>query len=884
MRRLVWLVWALSAPAAVAQTGAVVVSQIYGGGGNSGATLKHDFVELFNRTDTAVAVDGWKFEYASATGEFSQSTALAGVIPANGYYLIAQAQGAGGTVDLPAPDVSGAIAMSATAAKVRILRADGTQVELVNYSGLSNTAASLRRDAGCGEGFTNGPPAPRNSASPVKVCGAVPPAARELTISQIQGAGLKSPHEGEYVVTRGVVTQRKSNGFYIESQFEDSDRDPETSEGLFIFTRTAPVAEAAEFKLVRVTGTVMEFNTVTEIVEPVVEVVGDGLRHLSPTGVPLEPAARLDEWERFEGMQRTLFGLKVVQAAGGTVNDATATATSNGIAWAVAGEFPSPVAEPAVADGNPERLRLDGVGGFARVGGGVTSATGAVDFADGAWSLVVRNGLSFVTSRNVRPAISPTQQELTLATFNLRRFFDDRDDAGVSDPVLTPEAFERRLTKTGLHITNLLRSPDILAVQEVDNLNALEQLARKLGASWRAYVQEGNDPSGIDVGFLVNTARVTVQSVTQLEKDNPIHDRPPLLLRATAQGVAVAVLTVHQRSLINASDAAVREKRQAQADAVARIAAGLRAENTIILGDFNAHPFDDGNGAMLQPLLDAGYVRLGARLPIEEGYTYIEDGQLQELDHIFVSPGMNARLSRYEVAHTNTPFPVIDFNLTSEPQRASDHDVPLARFRLEATPPAVRGAGLVSAAALLNGEVAPKQLATLFGGGFTANTRVLFGETAASVFFRSAGQLNFTVPDLPSETTLVQVVDSGSTLASFEVRTRFAAPGLFTQTGSGLGAAAALNQDNTLNTQTNPAARGSVVQLYGTGLREDSGAQALIGGRAAQVLYTGQAPGLVEGAAQINAVVPETVVPGPAEVLVTAGSATSRRGVHIWVK
>ncbi|MBN8730268.1 MAG: endonuclease/exonuclease/phosphatase family protein, partial [Acidobacteria bacterium] len=767
--------------------------------------------------------------------------------------------------------------------KVRIVRADGAQVELMNYSGLSNTTASLRRDAGCGEGFTNGPPAPRNSASTLKVCGAVPPPARELTISQIQGAGLKSPYEGEYVVTRGVVTQRKGNGFYIESEAGEDDQNPETSEGLFIFTRTAPVAEAAVGKLVRVTGTVMEFNTVTELAEPQVEILGDGgLRRLSLGQAALSPASRLEELERFEGMQWTLLRLAIVQAAGGTINDASAIATSNGIAWAVASEFPVPATEPAVADGNPERLRLDGVAGSRM--GERTYATGALDFADGAWSIVVREAFGVDFPRDVRPALPPTPQELTLATFNLRRFFDDRDDAGVSDPVLTPEAFERRLTKTALHITNLLHSPDILAVQEVDNLNALEQLARKLGASWRAYVQEGNDSSGIDVGFLVNTARVTVQSVTQLEKVDPIHDRPPLLLRATSQGVAVAVLTVHQRSLINAGDAAVRQKRQAQADAVARIAAGLHAENAVILGDFNAHPFDDGNGAMLQPLLDAGYVRLGSRLPIEVGYTYIEDGQLQELDHVFVSPAMNTRLSRYEVAHTNTPFPVIDFNLTSEPQRASDHDVPLARFRLEATPPAVRGAGLVSAATLLNGEVAPKQLATLFGGGFTANTRVLFGETPAAIFFRSAGQLNFTVPDLPSETALVQVVDSGSTLASFEVRTRFASPGLFTQTGSGLGAAAALNQDNTLNTQANPAARGSVVQLYGTGLREDSGAQALIGGRVAQVLYASQAPGLVEGAAQINAVVPETVVPGPAEVLVTAGSATSRRGVHIWVK
>ncbi len=377
------------------------------------------------------------------------------------------------------------------------------------------------------------------------------------------------------------------------------------------------------------------------------------------------------------------------------------------------------------------------------------------------------------------------------------------------------------------------------------------------------------------------------ESLDHVHPESPmpnIHDRPPLLLRATAQGLPIAVVTVHQRSLINANDPTVREKRKAQANAIAQIAAGLRDENAIILGDFNAHPFDDGNGDMLRPLLDTGYTRLGALLPIEHAYTYIEDGQLQEIDHVFVSPTMNARLSRYEVAHTNAPFPVTDFNLTADPQRASDHDIPIARFRLEASPPTTRAAGLVNAATLLGGTIAPRALATLFGAGFTANTRVLFGTTPANVFFRAPGQLNFTVPDLPNDATAVQIVDGANTLATFELRTSSTTPGLFTQNGSGTGLAAALNQDNTLNTQANPAARGTIVQFYGTGLTEEFGANVLIGGRTAQVHYADQAPGLIEGAVQINATIPANVTPGLVEVLVTSAKATSRRGVQLWVR
>lgn len=98
--------------------GGVVISQVYGGGGNSGATLKHDFVELYNRTAAPVDVTGWSVQYASSTGTTWQRTSLTGTIAPGGHYLIQQAQGAGGTAALPTPDATGTIAMSATAGKV----------------------------------------------------------------------------------------------------------------------------------------------------------------------------------------------------------------------------------------------------------------------------------------------------------------------------------------------------------------------------------------------------------------------------------------------------------------------------------------------------------------------------------------------------------------------------------------------------------------------------------------------------------------------------------------------------------------------------------------------------------------------------------------------
>src|SRR5438552_11560991 len=66
----------------------IVISQVYGGGGNTGATFKNDFIELFNRGSSPVIINGWSVQYAAATGTTWQVTNINGTIPAGGYYLV----------------------------------------------------------------------------------------------------------------------------------------------------------------------------------------------------------------------------------------------------------------------------------------------------------------------------------------------------------------------------------------------------------------------------------------------------------------------------------------------------------------------------------------------------------------------------------------------------------------------------------------------------------------------------------------------------------------------------------------------------------------------------------------------------------------------------
>lgn len=142
----------------------VVISEVYGGGGNSGSVFRNDFIELYNPTGAAVSLAGWSVQYASATGSTWQVTNLSGSIAAKGFYLVQQAAGTGGTTNLPTPDATGSIAMSATAGKVALVNSTtaltGTNpnnASVVDLVGFGTTANGF-------EG-TGPAPAPSNTAS-----------------------------------------------------------------------------------------------------------------------------------------------------------------------------------------------------------------------------------------------------------------------------------------------------------------------------------------------------------------------------------------------------------------------------------------------------------------------------------------------------------------------------------------------------------------------------------------------------------------------------------------------------------------------------------------------------------------------------------------------
>ena len=199
----------------------------------------------------------------------------------------------------------------------------------------------------------------------------------------------------------------------------------------------------------------------------------------------------------------------------------------------------------------------------------------------------------------------------------------------------------------------------------------------------------------------------------------------------------------------------------------------------------------------------------------------------------------------------------------------------------------VAGATIVHSATLAAGPIAPDEIISIFGAGFDPNqTQLLFDGKPTTVFYIGTGQINALAPaDLaPNSITDIGIMVNGAKVAGLSSQVVSARPGLFT-TGNGTGQAVAVNEDGTLNSESNPAARGSIVLIYATGQGQaPSNVSLKVGQYIAELLYAGPAPGF-PGLMQINARVPGGFLPpGVQPVVLSVGNAVSQGGVTIAVR
>ncbi|MBZ5724882.1 MAG: hypothetical protein LAP87_07775 [Acidobacteriia bacterium] len=230
--------------------------------------------------------------------------------------------------------------------------------------------------------------------------------------------------------------------------------------------------------------------------------------------------------------------------------------------------------------------------------------------------------------------------------------------------------------------------------------------------------------------------------------------------------------------------------------------------------------------------------------------------------------------------------------------------------------------GILNAASFTGGGVAPGEVITIFGsnlgpivlqqptvsasgvvGRIAGGTSVLFDGVAAPMIGALAGQVSAVVPFAVQgkASTQVQVSFLGTVSNPITIPVVGTAPGIFTLNEQGKGPGAILNQDSTVNSAANPAARGSTIQIFATGggvipgvtegtlaprlSASQIAATARVGGLPAPVIYAGVAPGLIVGALQVNVTIPQGVTPGSAvSVDITIGGVTSAAGVTVAVR
>ena len=556
-------------------------------------------------------------------------------------------------------------------------------------------------------------------------------------ISAIQGAGHSSALAGQSVTTTGIVTAVDSNGFFLQDPTGDGNI--ATSEGIFVFTGSAPTVSVGQ--AINVTGTVSEFfpggaatgNLSTTQLGSITNVTVLSSGNALPTAVLLGaggrplPTANIDDdgltsfdpvtdgidfFESLEGMLVTVPSPRAVSSTNQfgeiyTVADNGASATNltargSIIVSGTVGDGLNVTNTGPGSDFNPERIQIDPdstitPGGLplVDVGAVLNDVTGVIGYNFGNFEVIPTAEITVKTPSLLAAEttlLAGGDDVLTIATYNVLNL----------DPTDAPTG---RFTAIALQLINNLGSPDIVALQEVqDNsgptnngtvsasmtLQMLVDAISANGGPTYTFVDNpfitnnanGGEPGGnIRTAFLYQADRVSLDGLATTTDPadqatnaaNPFFDsRLPLVGMFEFNGQDVVVVNNHFSSkgggtplygTVQPSVNGSAAQRLAQAESVADYVESLGSDaNVVVLGDLNEFT----NEESLAPLFAAGLQDMGATLPPTERYSFVFDGNAQALDQTFVS-GNLAGVATYDIVHVN-----IEFAVTAA--SPSDHD------------------------------------------------------------------------------------------------------------------------------------------------------------------------------------------------------------------
>jgi predicted extracellular nuclease len=523
-----------------------------------------------------------------------------------------------------------------------------------------------------------------------------------LPIWAIQGEGFRSPYVLETVTTQGLVTgifydpadENSLGGFWIQETTADDDE--RTSEGLFIYlvpgTAENDVGlDIALGDLVQVTGDVRELHQQTTLVVAAPQEVT-----ILDQGNALPPPAELDPPKSTES------ATKYYEALEGSL--VSVTGPANAVSpTSQYGEY-----VVVLPHHNVQRLWQGDDNGIAIM---VDDGTYAVHEDQSTLDYAVATGdqlsnlvgpLAFTYGRyKIEPISTPeieqqafqyeplnpsVPDEFSIMTWNVENLFDVRAPHPSSPPRPRLADYELDLTKIANTILDS-SAPAIVALQEVENLTILEELAAHellTPYPYQPVLVEGSDSRGIDVGYLIRDDRAEIIDVRQFNAPQGLTSRPPLMVKVEISTdldpLTLYVVNNHFTSM-SGGEAATEPRRNAQAAWNVSILEVILAEdpdaNVAILGDLNSFylslPIDTLRDAGLNHVFEAW------SNPQINPYSYIYQGESQTLDHILVTPSLMSMLDRIEILHTNADFPPA-IPGDSSPIRKSDHDPIIATF------------------------------------------------------------------------------------------------------------------------------------------------------------------------------------------------------------
>ncbi|MEO5988976.1 MAG: lamin tail domain-containing protein [Candidatus Eisenbacteria bacterium] len=547
-----------------------------------------------------------------------------------------------------------------------------------------------------------------------------------LTISQVQGSGATSPVTGQVVSVQGIVTHLSTDGFFVETPDATQDADVNTSEGIFVLD-PAHTASVRVGEFVSVSGSVAELPMYADAAAPLRTQIVYASHALQSTGNDLpaayliaptdfDPSGLSFALERLESMRIRCSSLTVFQPTGGTYLPGSNLVLGNNRCFAVQGT-PSLLAGPGresgydrrwtlpagapccvpVWDANPEAFAVEGLGNLP-AGTVVSNVFGVLDFADRRYAMLVENFGSTSGGLGQVAVSDAATDEFTVGSLYLDRFYDSVDDpTNANDIVVEPAAYSARLGKLVAEIRDVMKYPDVLCLQAVENPSTLQDIASALNAGGSDYVKyliEGNDPFGLDVGILVRASRVSVSSMVQLEKSATyveptsgqtlsVFDQPPLLLTGWAVNGAgpntpISVMALQLAPVTGAdTSAAIRNRRRQQAEHVASLLQARQtaapSENLIAIG-IESYQFSDGavdvfgtiRGtpapstqvlAASPDLVNPDLVDAAAAIAPSNRYDSTQDGGRAALSQCLFADNVAALFRRTEYARCNADAP-----------------------------------------------------------------------------------------------------------------------------------------------------------------------------------------------------------------------------------